>query len=47
MVDCHAMRESMPLLLTDSLDRSRREQTHQHIESCAACTAEWNSYKET
>ena len=47
MVDCHAMRESMPLLLTDSLDRSRREQTHQHIESCAACTAEWNAYKET
>lgn len=47
MVDCHAMRESMPLLLTESLDHSRREQTHQHIESCAACTAEWNGFKET
>ena len=47
MVDCHAMRESMPLLLTESLDHSRRAQTHQHIESCAACTAEWNGFKET
>lgn len=47
MVDCHAMRESMPLLLTESLDHSRRELTHQHIESCAACTAEWNAYKES
>lgn len=47
MVDCHAMRETMPLLLTESLDHSRRELTHQHIESCAACTAEWNGYKET
>ena len=47
MVDCHAMRESMPLLLTDAIDHSRRELTHQHIESCAACTAEWNAFKET
>ena len=47
MVDCHAMRETMPLLLTESLDHSRRELIHQHIESCAACTAEWNGYKET
>jgi HEAT repeat protein len=47
MVDCNSMRESMPLLLTESLDHSRREQTHEHIESCAACTAEWNAYKET
>ncbi|HSP13778.1 MAG TPA: HEAT repeat domain-containing protein [Thermoanaerobaculia bacterium] len=37
----------MPLLLTESLDHSRREQTHQHIESCEACSAEWSSYKET
>src|ERR1700694_36077 len=47
MVDCHARRESRPLLLTEALDHSRRELTHQHIESCAACTAEWNAYKET
>ncbi len=47
MVDCHAMRESMPLLLTESLDHSRRELTHQHIETCAECTAEWNAYRET
>jgi hypothetical protein len=37
----------MPLLLTESLDSSRRELTHQHIESCDACGAEWDAYKET
>ncbi|HET8798158.1 MAG TPA: HEAT repeat domain-containing protein [Thermoanaerobaculia bacterium] len=37
----------MPFLLTESLDPVRREHTHQHIESCAACGAEWESYKET
>src|SRR6185436_8223525 len=37
----------MPLLLTESLDHSRRELTHEHIESCADCTAEWNAYRET
>ncbi len=47
MVDCHAMKESMPLLLTEALDHSRRELTHQHIETCAACAAEWNGFKET
>ncbi|HEX9160550.1 MAG TPA: HEAT repeat domain-containing protein [Thermoanaerobaculia bacterium] len=47
MVDCHAMRESMPQLLTESLDQGRRELAHQHIESCPACTAEWNAYRET
>lgn len=41
------MRESMPLLLTESLDAARREQTHQHIESCALCTSEWSGYQET
>lgn len=47
MVDCHAMKESMPLLLTEALDHARREETHEHIESCAACTAEWNAYRDT
>lgn len=47
MVDCSSMRESMPLLLTEALDYNRRELTHQHIESCAACAAEWSAYKET
>ncbi len=47
MVDCNAMRESMPLLLTESLDHSRRELTHEHIESCPSCAAEWAAYKET
>ncbi len=47
MVDCNAMREAMPLLLTESLDHSRRELTHEHIETCAACNAEWSAYQET
>ncbi len=47
MAECSAMRESMPLLLSESLDRDRRELAHQHIESCAACGAEWAAYKET
>jgi hypothetical protein len=37
----------MPLLLTESLDATRRELTHQHIESCDLCGAEWSAYKET
>ncbi|HYC60850.1 MAG TPA: HEAT repeat domain-containing protein [Thermoanaerobaculia bacterium] len=37
----------MPLLLTESLDTVRREQTHQHIETCGMCGAEWSAYKET
>ena len=47
MPDCDAMRENMPLLLTESLDPVRRELTHQHIESCPICIAEWSDYKET
>ena len=46
MVDCVALREQMPLLLTESLDAAQRERTHQHIEDCAACTDEWNAYRE-
>jgi hypothetical protein len=37
----------MPLLLTESLDAARREATHQHIESCALCAAQWSAYQET
>jgi hypothetical protein len=47
MSDCHAMREQMPLLLTESLDPARREATHQHIESCPLCTEEWTAYNDT
>jgi len=47
MPDCDAMRENMPLLLTESLDPARRELTHQHIEACPICVAEWSAYKET
>jgi hypothetical protein len=41
------MKENMPLLLTESLDRDRRELTHEHIESCPACSAEWVAYRDT
>src|SRR5207253_738015 len=47
MSDCLAMREQMPLLLTESLDPARRELTHQHIETCAVCGEEWAATKET
>ena len=47
MSDCDAMRENMPLLLTESLDPVQRELTHQHIESCPLCSREWSAYKET
>jgi hypothetical protein len=47
MPDCDSMRENMPLLLTESLDPVRRELTHQHIETCPLCIAEWSAYKET
>jgi hypothetical protein len=47
MSECSALRESLPLLLTESLDPARRELTHQHIESCDVCGEEWAAYKET
>src|SRR5438067_5833040 len=47
MSDCTLMRESMPMLLTESLDPARRETAHQHIEQCAACGEEWAGYRET
>ena len=47
MAECSAVSESMPLLLTESLDAARREATHQHIEGCAVCNDEWRSYRET
>ena len=47
MSQCSAVNESMPLLLTESLDATRRETAHQHIETCAVCSNEWNAYKET
>lgn len=46
MAECSAMRESFPLLLTESLDAQSRELTHQHIESCAECADEWQGMKE-
>ena len=47
MGECSSLRESMPLLLTESLDPARRELTHQHIEQCAECSEEWSAYKDT
>jgi anti-sigma factor RsiW len=47
MPDCDAVRETMPLLLTESLDPARREVAHQHIETCPICVAEWSAYQET
>jgi len=47
MSECDFMRESMPLLLTESLDPVRREHTHQHIEQCSLCSEEWSAYQET
>jgi len=47
MSECDFMRESMPLLLTESLDPVRREHTHQHIEHCSLCSEEWAAYQET
>lgn len=46
MGECGAMNETMPLLLTESLDPAQREQAHQHIESCAQCAEEWNAYRD-
>ncbi|MFP5245542.1 MAG: HEAT repeat domain-containing protein [Thermoanaerobaculia bacterium] len=37
----------MPLLLTESLDATRREHAHQHIETCVVCATEWADYRET
>jgi hypothetical protein len=47
MSECDFMKESMPSLLTESLDPVRREQSHQHIERCAACSSDWAEYRET
>jgi len=47
MSDCDLTRESMPLLLTESLDPARREDAHLHIEQCALCGDEWSGFKET
>src|SRR6185436_14678475 len=46
MSDCDVMRESMPFLLTESLDPVRRELTHQHIETCEVCGEEWAATKD-
>src|SRR5947208_8320695 len=47
MSECDVMRETMPLLLTESLDPARRELVHQHIERCGVCGDAWSNYRET
>jgi hypothetical protein len=47
MSECSAVTERMPLLLSEALEAGARELTHQHIESCDLCGAQWSAYKET
>lgn len=47
MSECSAVKEQMALLITESLDATRREHAHQHIESCGLCGAEWSAWRET
>jgi hypothetical protein len=47
MAECDAIRESMPLLLIESLDPANRELAHQHIEDCPACQGEWLAVRQT
>ena len=47
MSNCDAVRENLPLLLTESLDPAQRELILQHIEQCPACTDEWAGYQNT
>jgi hypothetical protein len=47
MSECLAVKESMPLLLTWSLDAAGREAAHRHIETCPECHEEWLSMKDT
>jgi hypothetical protein len=37
----------MALLITESLDATRREHAHQHIEGCEVCGNEWGAWRET
>lgn len=47
MSECSVVRERMPLLLTETLDVPARELTHQHIEQCSDCSAEWDASRLT
>jgi hypothetical protein len=46
MVDCNAVRDSVPDLLTETLGGSLREEAHRHIEECENCRAEWARSRE-
>jgi hypothetical protein len=47
MSECLAVKESMPLLLTWSLDTAAREAAHRHIEACPECHDEWLAMKDS
>ena len=47
MSECSAVREQMALLITESLDATRREHAHQHIEGCEVCGGEWGAWRDT
>lgn len=47
MVDCTAMKDRLPDLLTETIGRAEREEAHRHIEACAECQTEWAGYRET
>ena len=46
MSECHAVKERIPDLLTESLDGDAREESFHHIESCEQCGLEWKSVRE-
>jgi hypothetical protein len=46
MVDCHAVNERVPELLTETLDSRSREEAYRHIEECESCRADWTEYRE-
>ena len=47
MSECSAVREQMALLITESLDATRREHAHQHIEGGEVCGGEWGAWRDT
>jgi hypothetical protein len=46
MGECSVVRERMPELLTEVLGPQEREFSHQHIEQCPSCSAEWSATRE-
>ena len=47
MSECDVARERMPQLLIEALGGAERESSHEHIEGCTRCSAEWDQLRET